>query len=203
MQYWICKKGNDKLIVIDEEVIYNNNPSESKLVEYKRQLQKNKIPEKLTGTPIRYIRKIRTTDTSNTIKIFSGENNETEIDAREHKLAILNYLKENDKRRPQYLEYPEAWYSVLKKPIITLLVIIGLTYYLYDLAYFMELGFEYELTGRRSRGIAIGGILLSIAETLGTAGVIVLGSVLGSITAWLAWRNYRLKRTVYELDFRR
>jgi len=201
MKYWINTKGNDKLIVIDRQVIYNHNPNKSKLLEFEYELKKGIIPQRLTGIPIDYIERIIANDSSNTIKIYHAEDNEMELDARENKLEIINYLKENDGRRPIYSEYPEKWYLAIKKPLIALLVIIGLTYYLYDIAYFMELGYEYEVEASRGRGVAIGGLFLAVAEFLGTLGVIALGTILASIPLWFAWRNYRLKRVIYELDF--
>ena len=201
MKYWISKKGNDKLIVIDNEVIYSYNPSKSKISYYEDELRKGKIPKELTGTSISYIKKIITSDSSNIIKLYYGEDNETEIEAREHKLEIINYLNENDSRKPKYLEYPEKWYLAIKRPVIALIIILGLTYYLYDIAYFIELGYEYEVQASRGRGIAIGGLLLAAAEILGTLGIIVLGSILASITLWIAWKNYNLKRIIYELNF--
>jgi len=195
MKYWINIKGNDKLIAIDEEVIYNHNPSKSKLLEFEYELKKGIIPQKLTGIRIGYIKKIIANDSSNIIKIYHGEKNEIEIDAREHKLAIINYLKENDKRQPTYSEYPEKWYRVITKPLIVLAVIIFLTAYLHEIAYHMELGYEYEAEG------VFGGLTLIAAESLGTLGAIALGVALALIPLAVAWRSYRLKRVIYELDF--
>ncbi len=194
MKYWINTKGNDKLIAIDEEVIYNHNPSKSRLLEFEYELKKGIIPQRLTGTRIGYIKKIIANDSSNIIKIYHGEKNETEIDAQEHKLAIINYLKENDKRKPTYSEYPEKWYSAITKPMIALGVIILLASSIYDIAYHMELGYEYEAEG-------FGGLFLVAAEFLGTLGAIAVGAILSLIPLWFAWRNYRLKRVIYELDF--
>ncbi len=198
MKYWINTKGNDKLIAIDEEVIYSRNPSKGKLLEFEYELKKGIIPQKMTGTPINYIKKIIANDSSNIIKIYHGEKNETEIDARKHKLEIINYLKENDKRKPTYSEYPEKWYRAITKPLIALAIIIFVMYSLYDIAYYLELGYEYEV---EVRGIPIGGLMLLAAEFLGTLRVIVLGAILSLIPLWFAWRNYRLKRVIYELDF--
>jgi len=201
MKYWKCTKGNDKLIVIDEEVIYNYNPSTNELVEFERELKRGIIPSSLTGVPISYIKKIISNDKSNIIKIFHGEDNETIVDARENKLKIIKYINDNDKRNPSYSEYPEKWYVAIRKPFIGLLVLIGLTYYMYDIAYYMELGYEYEIGGRRARGAGIGGLILGLAEILGSKGVIILGSILSLIPIWIGWRSYQLKRTIYELNF--
>lgn len=72
MKFWISEKGNDKVIVIDEKIIYNNNPSRSKLYEIQNQLRNGSIPPTLSGTPFNYIKKISSNSNSQKFEIQFG-----------------------------------------------------------------------------------------------------------------------------------
>lgn len=197
MKYWINDKGNDKLIVIANGILYNYNPSQIQLNEYKNELQRGKIPKKLTGTPINYFTKVSTDNRSKKTVILYGENNELELDTRENHLAILDYLREDDLRNPKYTEYIESIYSAVKKPVIALLLIIFFTVYSYGIAEVLEYGRSSIITG----GEVIG-IFLGLAEILGRKGIRLLGNGLALIPIWLIWRNVRFRRTIYELNYK-
>jgi hypothetical protein len=196
MKFWISEKGNDKVIVIDEKVIYNNNPSRSKLYEIQNQLRNGNIPPTLSGTPFNYIKKISSNSNSQKFEIQFGHKNKLIIDAQENKEAILEHLKSDPINQPMYKEYPQKWYKVVYKPLVSL-GLIGLVFArTYEIAYNMELDYDYIVTGA---GIAM--MQVGLAEILGSKVILSIGILLVAIILYRVIKKLAAKSIVEELIY--
>ncbi|MCI5083107.1 MAG: hypothetical protein MRY78_15520 [Saprospiraceae bacterium] len=199
MKYWINEKGNDKVIVINDQVIYNNNPRKSKIYEIHDQLRKGFIPFTLTGTAFRYISKIVSNSKSNKLTIYYGEKNKVEIDAQGNKAQIIQYLKNDPVNKPIYQEFPEKWYRIIGKPLLAIAVIGLITAYTYQLAINIERGYIYEISSDRG----IGMMLLGLAEILGSTKVLAIGIALSIIIFYSVISRIISKRTIQQLTYRK
>ncbi len=201
MKYWISDKGNDKLTVITKEVIYNTNPSRNKIDIFKRELQKGSIPKEITGIPLGQIKTIQINDRSNTIQLIknNSDNEIVEVDARDHKEEIFTFFKEEIYAGIEVHNYVENVYKKIFKLLIPIGVILFFTIRTYTIASGMEMGYEYEIVGGRARSGATGGILLGLADTLGSTGVLALGSILGLIPLYLLIQGIRKKKNITEI----
>ncbi|GAA4275132.1 hypothetical protein U6A24_17335 [Aquimarina gracilis] len=201
MKYWITNSGNDKVIVITNDVIYNANPSRKKINSYTRELEKGNIPKQITGVPIYQIKSIRIDNHSDKIYIIKNNKDQDEIDldTRNNKMEIFNYLKSEIFSDKKVLDYVQSVGTRLFKQIVPLAVILFFTFLTYSYAQDLEIGYEYQITGHRTRGVATGGILLGIADTLGSTGVLLLGTTLSLIPIYFMIQVIRTKKNITKI----
>jgi len=77
--------------------------------------------------------------------------------------GICKYLKTNTNLKKNYIKKPGVLYRI-KKPLIALLVVIGIFSYVYSIMNGLNQGYEYEIVGGRRGGAGLGGIILGLAH---------------------------------------
>ncbi|MEO1437566.1 MAG: hypothetical protein AAFV80_18655, partial [Bacteroidota bacterium] len=169
--------------------------------EFEADLKQGRVPERLTGTPFSYIKKISIASYSNTMLIEHSKEDELEIDLDEHKTTIWNHLRQDEHNTPLFNEQTEGLIPRIKKPSIALLIVFGLTAYGFNIAQNIELGYTYEVVGRKPSGFAIGGIFLGLAETLGPIGMLLLGLGVSLLPAYFFWKALKRKGTISTLTY--
>ncbi|MEH0154086.1 hypothetical protein V6R21_08040 [Limibacter armeniacum] len=199
MKYWVSKSGNDKLIVVSDDVIYNFNPGLNQLYLFEEELRQGKIPKKLTGTPLSYIRSISSKVGSPKIQLNYGKDSELLIHAGEHKKEIFSYLKDGLSLQPKYVLEEESFFTRAKNPLIMLLITLGVVIFSYDYAKNMELGYTYEIRGRIG---VLGGLSLGLAEILGSEGVLFFGTLISGISTVFIWKAFRNKGFIEKLIYK-
>ena len=197
MKYWISQTGNNKLIIITDDIIYNRNPNKKKLLEYETQLKNGEIPQKLTGTPFRYIKSIETDNQTDTITIAYGQENELKLDVKENKYDIMEYLRQDTVNQPTFSALPKRAMEKISQPILFLLGVFAATYFLYDIAYYTELGYTYEVEAG-----AISGLLIGIAQIAGVKGLLFIAASLTLLTLKTIWSRLKTKTIITKLVYR-
>lgn len=95
-----------------------------------------------------------------------------------------------------YKEYPQKWYKVVYKPLISL-GLIGLVFArTYEIAYNMELGYDYIVTGA---GIAM--MQVGLAKILGSKVILSIGILLIAIILYRVIKKLAAKSIVEELIY--
>ena len=173
MKYWINKeKGSDNLIIISDTVIYCSNYSDSKLREFEIELMSGVIPKSLTGTPFGYIKTIESGSNSNKIKIYYGKKNDLKMAVKNEEVRkeIFDYLKQDGLNQPLYEKKHLSRFEASLKPLLVLMIVAGIIYFIASIATDMEAGVEYEARG-------LGNLIIGVAQVLGTKGVIAAGAI--------------------------
>ena len=180
MKYWIDRESRgDNLIVISDTVIYCSNYSDNKLREFELELLSGLIPKALTGTPFGYIKYIEASSKKDRLMIYFGKENELKLVVKNEMIRkeIFEYLKEDKTNLPSYQKEHLSRLKASRKPLIVLLVVLGILYYIAGIASDMEGGIEYEVSGGRAGGQAIGNLIIGLAQMLGTKGVLLFGAI--------------------------
>lgn len=166
-------KGDDKIIAFFNNTIYKGNPKEADLKAVVTELENQKtIPVSLMSIPRSYLKEVNLEDGRNYIEIlFSADSTEhLKINDKNRRNEIFEFLKNNIPQSNSYVDH----YSKMragKKPLIAMGFLCVLFFWTYNVAYGMENGSQYGVTGDHYNSTA--GIVVGLAS-LGVAKVILI-----------------------------
>lgn len=178
MEVWKSEiKGDTKLIVFNNNIIYLGNPKDENINNSVDDIRNNILPDKMMSIPLSYIKKIEKRDQNIDIFYSSKSSERIVISNDSLRNTIFDYFKNNI----SHLSYSQENISVVnsvKKSIIALIVILLVFFYTMTLALDIENGNEYEIRSYKS----VFTIMYVIAK-LGSLKVIMIFSGLIFITA--------------------
>lgn len=197
MKYWInLKPSEEKIIAIANNVFYTSSPSENQTNQFKAELQRGIIPEKLTGTPFNQIKTIDFEDSRNKIILYYGKDNQEVFVSDKRIRAEIKEALENI--APQYLSretFTKSKLQISTKPLIGIFVVSALTFWIHGIAVDIQSGAEYTSEG------AFGNLFLGLAEIGGTLGVIAIGAFVILVILYKLYTNIKeplvVERFVY------
>jgi hypothetical protein len=179
--YWTSNlKSDTKFICIHDNVFYIANPKPTALDSVITDFKYHNTPPTIgMGIPFNYIHSIRLYEGKNMIELnFRDSTEEIIISDPVKKEEVFVHLRN---AIPGFKYYVDT-YSKLragKKPLIAMLVIIGLFLWSFFIAYETEHGTLYDVEGQHYHSIA--GIILVLAN-LGTLNLILIFGILLVIT---------------------
>jgi len=174
MKIWTSnEKGNDKIILFTNEIIYKGNPKEEEIEKILFELEvQGVISKNLVGFPLSYFQEINLQEGKTFIELsFAKDSSEhLKINDEMKKMEIFNYLKENIPNSKYSLEKP-SFLQAAKKPLIAGIVVI--IFFMATLYFAVELesGNQYYIEGDKYNSIT--GIVLALAQ-MGVTNVIIL-----------------------------
>jgi hypothetical protein len=190
MKIWTSnEKGDDKIIVYSNDMIYKANPPASEIDQYLFDLQLQHTPSKnYFGIPLRYIAEINQQEGKNYIEIiFRGDSEHLKIKDDKTRSEIFEFFKQNIPGATTSIVRQSTLQSVKKQLIAMAVISIIFSWSLY-LAKGIEEGNDYDVTGQRYHSIA--GIVLLIAS-MGVKKILVIFSLLLLIAGIRLTRNYK------------
>jgi hypothetical protein len=170
-----------------------------------QELKRGDIPKILTGTPFRYIKLIEASSKNNKIKIYYGKENDQELVVKNEEIRseIIDHLKEDKVNLPTYQKEHLSKFKASLKPLMVLMIVAGIVYYVADIAANIESGAEYEVTGGRAGGQGIGYLIIGLAQLLGLIGVLIIGAIPLLILLYKLVRNIQKPPIIESLDYRK
>ncbi len=178
MEVWKSEiKGDTKLIVFNNNIIYLGNPKDENLNNSVDNIRNNILPDKMMSIPLSYIKKIEKKDQNIDIFYSSKSSERIVISNDSLRNTIFDYFKNNISQFSYFQENISAISSV-KRSIIALIIILLAFFYTMTLALDIENGNDYEVRSYKS----VFTIMYVIAK-LGSLKVILIFSGLILITA--------------------
>jgi hypothetical protein len=165
-------KNDDKIIAYFKDTIYKCNPKESEIDKVMDGLKNIQTPiNNYIGIPVSYLKEIHLQEGKDFIEIFFGADSSEELKINDSVVRneIFQFFKTNIPRA----KYRVEEYSKLKagkKPLIAMVVIVVIGFWVFDISSGMENGEEYSLIGS-VRSLA--GIVIALAS-IGTKKVLLL-----------------------------
>jgi hypothetical protein len=183
------EKKDTKIVAVKEQIIYLCNPKATEIDNYVFDLNMNKIPQKdIMSIPFHYIKEINFYENKGLIEIlFGSSTEEIFVSDPKQKEEIFNYFRENIPGLT-YAVDSVSGISAAKKPLIALLVVIGLFVYSYSIANGFEHGYMYNVEGGHYD--SIGGMVLVLAS-MGTKKLIIVFICLLAITLYSAYKKIK------------
>jgi hypothetical protein len=178
---WKLKESkSNKVILIQDRVIYKGNPKETDLSRLNLESNNNTFLKDLFSIPYSYIKQIENQSGKNYIKIFFGNESQEElyIDNESIKKEVFEFLKSDNQSLVYSVEIPSV-INYVKAQLFALLSISAIFIWSLYLAIQIERGAEYELVGGGNPGIT--GIVLAIAH-IGSFKIIIGYIILLGIT---------------------
>ncbi|MBP6238890.1 MAG: hypothetical protein KA536_22260 [Saprospiraceae bacterium] len=163
---WINRKeSGHNFILFHNHILYRRKVNKDSISLVENELKHEKISDKFIGLPISYIKKIEFRDDDKFINISYGSDSVDSIEINDQPLRkeVFEYLKTNTNLKKNYIKKPGFLYRI-KKPLIALLVVIGIFSYVYSIMNGLNQGDEYEIVGGRRGGAGLGGIILGLAH---------------------------------------
>lgn len=157
-------KNDDKIIAIVDEVIYKCNPKTEDTEDFVRAFRVKSIPDKETfGVPLSYIKEFIYQEQKNYIQIMFGIDSEEHlrIGDTENRKEIFEHFKNIIPHSSYHLDK----YTLLragKKPLLALLVVSALFIWTLFIAFGMEAGTEYDVSGGHYNSFA--GLVIMFAS---------------------------------------
>lgn len=190
MKVWTSyEKGDDKIIVFSNEIIYKANPKVTEIDNYLFDLKLQKIPsKKYFGIPLSYISEINQQEGKKYIEIlFRSDTEHFRISDDKIRNEIFEHFKQN---------IPGTTHSVIsqtklqavKKPLIAIAVIVVIFSLALYIAKGMEDGMEYDVVGQKYHSVS--GIILLIAS-LGVNRILLISGSLLLIAGFRFVKNYK------------
>lgn len=187
---WKLKESkSNKVILIQDKVIYKGNPKENDLNRVNSETSDFTFLKDLFSIPYSYIKQIENQSGKNYIKIFFGKESEEElyIDSEIIKKEVFEFLKSDNQNLKYSIEFPTV-INYAKGQLFALLSISGIFIWSLYLAIQIESGVKYELVGGGNPGIT--GIVLAIAN-FGSFKIIIGYLILLGITIFSLTRRLK------------
>ncbi len=201
LKIWTNRKSNeDNFIVYDGKSLHRRRAKKEAFDKITKALNKEEIDKKFISVPINYIKHVEYRDDDPKIRIFYGQDSEEELKVSDQALRkdIFNYLKANTDVMEVKQEKPSVL-SRIKKPLIALLVLLGIFIYVASIIDGLNSGYEYELRGGGRPGI--GALVLGLAQ-FGLATNLMLFVPLGSIALFMIYKRSKDSSEIHYLVYR-
>ena len=198
---WISSESkSDKIISVSEKGIYKANPKPDQIIEFKRELESNRIPKDMFFIPFSYIKLIQLEQKKKFIQVDFGLNSEEHFKIEDDlkRIEIFNYLKENIPG----LNFNEENHSALRvsrKPLWALFIFGTIFAFTLYFAIEIESGNEYVLVGS---GRSVTTIILVLAN-LGVKKVLLLFGIILILIFTSIYFKIKNKSQVSTLSFRK
>ncbi len=196
---WINKiDSGHNFVFYDGDTIYRKKAKGLKFDQIEKELSNGIINKNIVGVPIAYLKEVQFREHDPKIKLKYGRDSEEEIEIPDIEMRkdIFNFLKDNtpvasiDQSKPAVLRR-------IKKPLIALVLVLGIFLYVLSIVNGMQMGYQYETVGGKP-GLA--GIILVLAN-LGYFKNILIFGTLAFIAIWRIVKNYKDDNEVYSLKY--
>jgi len=198
---WINrKKGEHNFILFNNDTLYRRLIKDQEFNRIENEINNGIIDDKFIGLPISYIKTIEFREDDDALNIEYGKDSEDEIKVSDPILRkdIFDYIKANT----SFVKFKQQQPSIIrriKKPLIALVILLGIFLYIYSIIDGMNQGYEYELVGSGGPGIA--GIVLMMAGLGLLKNVLIFGS-LASIAMYRIYKNYQDDSEIFTLVYK-
>ena len=197
---WINEKEKEhNLIVFGEQTLYRAMVKNAfEMQQLRGELKEGIIDDRLIGIPLSYMKAISIQEGKPSIMIEYGKESEDEIIVSDETLKkeIFDYIKSLDYFK-KYTHKKPSILKRIKKPLVALMVVIGIFAYVYSIIIGLEYGYEYELRGGRRPGI--GGVVLILAQ-LGLVYNILIFAPLAGIALYKMYTNFKKDGMIQKLS---
>lgn len=197
MKYWINLKPNEeKIIAIANGIFYTSSPSENQTNQFKAELQRGIIPERLTGTPFNQIKTIDFEDSRSKIILHCANDSQEILVSDKRIRSEIKGALENI--TPKYLSretFTKSKLQISTKPLIGIFVVSALTFWIHGIAVDIQTGAKYTSED------AFGNLFLGLAEMGGTAGVLGIGAFVISVISYKLYTNLKEPLVVEQFKY--
>jgi hypothetical protein len=186
---WFNKKEKEhNIIAFADNTLYRVKSKDIEFQRLKNELNRGIISDQFIGIPLGYMTSIELQENKNFLNIKYGSESEEQIiiSNKSLKLEIFNYIYSieyfttYDNKKPSIIER-------IKKPLIALLVVLGIFTYVFLIINGMNQGYEYEVSGGRP---GIGGFILIFADLGLMKNILIFGS-LAMIAIFRMYMNFK------------